>query len=87
MNSEPLPRLPLNLTSPSAYQSFYDLPTELLLGQTINDKTDEELRQMLKVLQEERTSPMIRQAKVRRESDKIEGKKSKVVRINTDDLL
>lgn len=77
------------LTTPTSMRSFSELPFHMLLGQTFDEMTDEEMLNLARSLKEERTSPVMRKAKIKRESDTLSGKKSKgkPTIVNVDDLL
>ena len=68
-------------------QQFNEMPFHLLIEETIEGKSEDQLRQMLQALQEDRTSPALRKAKAVRESNKLEGKKVKQVKLYVDDLM
>lgn len=66
---------------------FRELPLHQLLAQDISQMTDDQLRELDKIVQEDRIVPAARRAKVIRESKKLEGKPVRGVSANVDDLL
>lgn len=67
---------------------FREMPFHLLLDVPIDQMTDEQLRGLDKHIQELRTVPAARRARVVQESNKLEGKRSKnKPNYNLDDLL